>query len=394
MEKTTGPEIWSAREAGMDGKQLDRLVAHVRKETSGGLYDGAVLLVARGGKVVLHEAVGFTDLEKKRAADRDDVFFLMSMTKQMTTTVVLSRIDRGELSLTTRVAEVIPEFGVRGKQRITVGQLLTHTAGISPEMPPTLPLDQIGNLQAYVAAACEMRLVRVPGQGVSYNPFTAHAILAEMVRRLDRGGRPFRRILADELFGPLGMKDTSMGLRPDLAPRRVPVVVRDRTPSIFEPALLEATNFLFTEETEIPAGGAFSTVRDIYRFTEMLRHGGELDGVRVLSPSILRLALTNHTGLQPNDIFDCLREMHGWPEIPAFLGLGFFLRGEGAFPTYLGQTTSPGTFAGLGAGSTMFWVDPERDLTFVCLTAGLPEEGASILRFQRLSDLVVAAATH
>jgi CubicO group peptidase (beta-lactamase class C family) len=71
--------------------------------------------------------------------------------------------------------------------------------------------------------------------------------------------------------------------------------------------------------------------------------------------------------------------------------LGFFLRGEGEFPMPMGLTTSPGTFAGLGAGSTIFWVDPERDLTFVCFTAGLLEEGPSFLRFQRLSDLVVAA---
>jgi CubicO group peptidase (beta-lactamase class C family) len=135
----------------------------------------------------------------------------------------------------------------------------------------------------------------------------------------------------------------------------------------------------------------FSTAWDIYRFSEMLRRGGELDGVRLLSPSIIKLATTNHTGTRPNDLFDYAREMYGWPEFPAYLGLSFFLRGAGVFPTPLGTTTSPGTFAGLGAGSTVFWVDPERDLTFVCFTAGLLEEAASMLRFQRLSDLVVAA---
>ena len=83
--------------------------------------------------------------------------------------------------------------------------------------------------------------------------------------------------------------------------------------------------------------------------------------------------------------------MYGWPDFPAYLGLTFFLRGEGIFPTPLGVSTSPGTYAGLGAGSTLFWVDPERDLTFVCLTAGLLEEAASTMRFQRLSDMAVAA---
>jgi len=264
-------------------------------------------------------------------------------------------------------------------------------SGISTEMPPNLPLDQVGNLQGYVAAACEQRLLVMPGRGVSYNPFTAHALLAEMVRRLDGGKRPFRQILSEDLLQSLGMNDTSMGLRPDLANRRVPVVVRDATPGLFDPALLEATNILFAEDTEIPAGGVFSTAEDIYRFSELYRRGGEFNGKRLLSPGIVQLAITNHTGNHRNDLFDYAREEYGWPDFPAYLGLSFFLRGEGIFPTPLGLTTSPGTFAGLGAGSTVFWVDPQRDLTFVCLTAGLLEEAASVLRFQRLSDLVVAS---
>jgi CubicO group peptidase (beta-lactamase class C family) len=258
-------------------------------------------------------------------------------------------------------------------------------------MPPGLPLDQVGNLQTYVAAACEQRLLVMPGKGVSYNPFTAHAILGEMVRRLDGGKRPFRRIMAEDLLQPLGMNDTAMGLRPDLSERRVPVVVRDLTPGMFEPALLEATNILFAEDTEIPAGGVFSTAQDIYRFSEMYRRSGEFEGKRFLAPALVRLATTNHTGTHRNDLYDYAREEYGWPEFPAYIGLSFFLRGEGIFPTPLGLTTSPGTFAGLGAGSTLFWVDPERDLTFVCLTAGLLEEAASESRFQRLSDLVVAS---
>lgn len=391
MAKDQGVEIRNASKQGLDPDRLNGLVRVIEQDTEKGLYDGAAFLVGRGGEIVMHGAAGYTDREKKRAADREDVFFVMSITKQLTTTTVLMRLDRGDLDLMTRVADVIPEFAIKGKQNVTVRHLLTHTSGISQEMPPTLPLDQIGNLQAYVAAACEQRLMTLPGKGVSYNPFTAHAVLAEMVRRLDGGERPFRRIVKEDILDPLRMKDTSMGLRPDLVERRVPVVFRDRTPGLFDPALLEATNVLFDEKTEVPAGGVFSTVADIYRFSEMLRREGELDGVRLLSPAIVRLAVTNHTGTHPNDLFDYAREMYGWPEWPAYLGLSFFLRGVGTFPTPLGMTSSPRTFAGLGAGSTMFWVDPDRDLTFVCFTAGLLEEGASMLRFQRLSDLVVSA---
>ncbi len=379
------------RDAGMDPRQLDRLGEAIRGDIEAGRYDGAVFLVARDGKVVRREAVGYAKLEDRRPAREDDVFFLMSISKQLTTALVLARVDRGEISLTTPVAEVIPEFGCRGKNRITVAHLLTHTSGIAQEMPSGLPLDLLGDLQAYVTAACDQRLMSLPGSRVSYNPFTAHAVLAEMVRRLDGRRRPYRRILAEDLFEPLGMKETAMGLRPDLVERRVPVVVRDTTPGLFDAALLEATNVLFTEETEIPSAGVFSTVTDIFRFSEMLRRGGAVEGVRVLSPGILRLALSNQTGTRPNDLMDYAREMYGWPEFPAYLGLGFFLRGEGVFPTPFGLTTSPGTYGGLGAGSTMFWVDPARDLAFVCFTAGLMEEAASHLRFQRLSDLVVAS---
>ncbi|MBW1686520.1 MAG: serine hydrolase [Deltaproteobacteria bacterium] len=83
--------------------------------------------------------------------------------------------------------------------------------------------------------------------------------------------------------------------------------------------------------------------------------------------------------------------MRGWDEYPAVLGLGFFLRGEGLFPMPFGLTASPRSFGGLGSGSTMFWVDPERELVFVCLTSGLLEESRNIERLQQLSDLALSA---
>jgi hypothetical protein len=85
--------------------------------------------------------------------------------------------------------------------------------------------------------------------------------------------------------------------------------------------------------------------------------------------------------------------MYEWPDFPAYLGLSFFLRGDGLFPTYFGLMASPETFGSIGSGSTLFWVDPKRELTFICLTAGLLEEGHSLERFQRLSDLAIAEAS-
>jgi len=377
-------------ELGFDSTRLARLTTAINTDIDREQYDGAVVMVARGGEVALAEALGFSERASRRPARMDDVFCLFSVTKALTTTAVLQCVDRGDLALTTRVADIIPEFGCKGKQRVIVAQLLTHTAGMSAGVPP-VPPDLVGNLEAVVAAACQQGPESLPGQQVTYSPMTAHAVLAGIVRRLDGGTRSFREILADEIFQPLGMRETSLGLRKDLAERRVPVVVRDQREGLFPPAMLEAFNFLLTEETEIPGGGAVSTAADILRFAEALRCGGELDGVRILSPAIIELATTNHTGLRPNSLWNYARELRGWDEFPAFLGLSFFLRGTGIFPTYFGTLASPGTFGAIGAGSTLFWVEPERDLTFVCLTAGLLEESYSMERFQRLSDLVLAA---
>jgi CubicO group peptidase (beta-lactamase class C family) len=382
----------SARELGFDEGRLESLVRAIETDVAEGRWDGAVVLVARRGEVALHEGVGLTERASERAASTDDVFCLFSVTKTFTAAAVLSRVDRGEIQLTTPVAEVIPEFGVKGKQRVTVAQLLTHTGGMSADLPP-LPVEKLGDLEAVAAAVSDQPLVAALGRTVSYSPLGAHAVLGELVRRLDGGSRPFRQILADDFFAPLGMKDTSLGVRADLAARRVPIVVRDRSPGLFAPELLEALNGLLGETTEIPGGGAVSTAHDVFRWAEALRRGGELDGARILSPALLDLATRNHTGAEPNHLFDYAREARGWDEYPAFLGLGFFLRGEGIFPMPFGLTASPWTFGGLGAGSTMFWVDPARELVFVCLTAGLLEESRNIERLQRLSDLVLSAVT-
>jgi CubicO group peptidase (beta-lactamase class C family) len=377
-------------EVGLDATSLGRLSSAIKDDIAAEKYDGAVFIVARGGKVAIHEAIGFADRASGRIARTDDVFLIFSITKALTAAAVLMQIDRGALSLTTRAADIIPEFGSKGKQRITIAQLMTHTAGLSAGIPP-IPFEMIGDQKTMVAAISQMGIEGIPGEKVNYSPMIAHSILGEIVRRVDGGSRPFREILAAEVFGPLGMKDTSLGLRKDLEPRRVPVVVRDRSEGVFPPEMLETYSTNLKEDSEIPSGGAFSTASDLFRFAEALRRGGELDGTRILSPAIIRLATTNQTGTRRNSLWDFALEMRGWQEFPAFLGLTFFLRGTGIFPHWFGNLASPGTFGAVGAGSTVFWVDPERDVTFVCLSSGLLEETRNVDRFHRLSDLVCSA---
>ncbi|WP_439817773.1 serine hydrolase domain-containing protein [Zavarzinia sp. CC-PAN008] len=387
---TTSPKPDSV---GFDAGRLDRVVQAISADIAAERYDGAEIIVARHGTVVLHEAIGFADRANERPLDKSDCFYSMSISKQFVNLTVLQRIERGELAFTTRVADVIPEYGQKGKGRTTIADLIVHTAGLPFGVPP-MPPELMGSLEAVVAATCALTPATTPGTQVSYSAVVAHAVLAEVVRRLDGGNRTYRRLLADEVFEPLGMTDSSLGARPDLMARRVPMVVRDRTPGMFDPDLMEAFNVLLTEETEIPAGGCLTTASDVFRFAEAMRRGGELDGVRVVGPALVRAATTNVTGTRPNAMWTYAQDLAGWPEIPANLGLGFFLRGEGIFPHWFGTLCSPGTFGGAGAGSNVFWVDPVSEVTFVFLSAGLLEETRNVARTQRLSDMVQASLIH
>ncbi|HEV7735711.1 MAG TPA: serine hydrolase domain-containing protein [Candidatus Binatia bacterium] len=378
------------RELGFDSARLDHLADVIRADIAAERYDGCELVVGRGGRVAFHEQFGFADRASGRPVAPAQPFITMSIAKQLTVVLVLRAIERGHFGLTTRVADVIPEFAARGKGRVTVTHLLTHTGGL-PAMLPPMPPELVGNLAAVVEATSACLLESRPGTHVVYSVLVAHAILAEMVRRTDGGGRPYRQVLREELFEPLGMHDTWLGLPPAVASRIAPVVARDRRAGMFDPTFLEAMGGILGEDTEIPAGGAVSTAPDMHRFADMLRGGGTLDGVRILSPATVELLTVNQTGDEPNTLFAYTEDMRGWDPIPANLGLGFFLRGEGLHPTPFGQLASPSTFGGFGAGSSVFWIDPERDLTYAFLSSGLMEDSYSIERHQKLSDLVHAA---
>jgi CubicO group peptidase (beta-lactamase class C family) len=375
---------------GLDPGRLARVREVIEADLAEESYDGAVVLAARRGEVALHEAVGYSERSTQRRAALDDVFHFFSISKTMTAVAVMVLADRGALRLTDPVANFIPEFAAKGKQRVTVGQLIGHTGGIPPDLPFIMPQD-LGNTEAVALAVAGQALIAPPGQMVSYSPIGAYAVLAEVVRRVDGCKRSFRQFLDEELFGPLGMKDTCLSLREDLAERRVPLVVRDRTPAIIPPEALESINVLLTDSFEMPGASAIGTAADLFRWGEALRRGGELDGARILSPAMLEFALRNHTGTQTNRIFDSMCEARGWDPYPANLGYGFFLRGSETYTMPFGLTASSGTFGGLGAGSTMFWVDPQRELVFVCLTSGTLEDSRNFERMQKLSDLVLAS---
>ena len=373
-----------------DSQRLERLERAVQNDIAAEAYDGAALHIARGGETVLSGTYGFSDRASQAPLTPQNLFYSYSCAKQLTVAVVLSYVERGLLSLTAPVADVIPEFGCRGKERITLTHLLTHRAGLPLLLPP-MPPEEMGNLEAVVAATCALAPESPPGERVAYAALVGHAIMAEMVRRADGGNRRYRDILHQELFEPLGMNDCALGKPDAFADRVCPAVVRDRSQGLFDPEAVEGIAQAVTAEAEIPGGGCIVGSDGLFRFADMLRRGGERDGKRILSPGMIDLITRNHTGSRPNDLWAFTEGMRGWEPWPANLGLGFFLRGEGLHPAHFGTLASPRTFGGMGAGGTMFWIDPARDITFVYLTTGLLEESRNIDRCQRISDMVLSA---
>lgn len=372
-----------------DPDRLACLPAAILADVEAGRIDGAEVLVARGGRVVLHQAIGFAHRESGRAMDIGDVFMSMSVSKQFTNMTVLQAIERGDLAIDTPVAAVVPEFAEHDKGGITIGHLVTHTSGLPPVImgDKSLNAADIGSVTAALSRAVPLC---PPGERFMYSPVLAHGLLAEIVRRLDPHERRFSRILAEDVFAPLDMTDTVLGIPADVRPRYVPVVVRDRTPGLFPPGVLESSDRL-KPDSEMPGGGCVITATDLFRFAECWRQLGKGPRASLLSPALSRFALVDRTGTLPNSLYDHAKAARGWTDVPSHMSYGFWLRGEGIYPTPFGHLASPGTFGGLGAGSHVFWVDPVSDVTFVLLSAGLLEDSASIERFRRLSDFVHCA---
>jgi CubicO group peptidase (beta-lactamase class C family) len=376
-------------DVGVASERLGRITRAMQDDVDAGLYDGGVICLARRGRTVLNAAVGWSDRASERSAKVTDVFPILSLSKSMVATMILSRIERGQVRFTTPVAEIIPEFAEFGKRRVTVAQVLGHTGGMPPM--PTIPLERWGHLDEVVSALCKLPPVAMPAERVSYSGFAAYSIIADIVCRLDAERRPFREIMQQELFEPLGMATTSMGQNPELESRRVPLVLRDNRNGRFSAEFVSQLNDVLAPGSQLPSAGCYSTASDYLRFVEMLARGGEFEGKRILSPLTIGLATKNFTGSMPNLSWAMYREVRGWEQVPAYLGLGFYLRGEGIFPNYFGSLNSSRTFGHAGLGSCMYWVDPAVEMSFVVLTAGLMEESRSIERFQRLGDLALSS---
>ncbi|MDG2175839.1 MAG: serine hydrolase [Gammaproteobacteria bacterium] len=379
---------------GLDKDRLAHLKCVIEKDIADDKYFGAVIAVARYGELGMLEAIGWGDQKHKVPLQTDSVFSLFSLTKAFTNTLAFRAIELGQFALTTRVTEIIPEFEGHGRDKINFFHLLTHSSGLPPVWIPKEGM-YIDKLDDIIEAICaNIQPLQPPGELVHYSPLVHHALLGEAVRRCDPEGRSYRQLLQEEVLTPLEMKDTSIGVRKDLKNRHIFPDFRGKPPQEHLGSSDLGPQGAFAEEhAEMPWVGGVSTVPDLFRFAEMFRQGGNLNDNRILSPAMIELATTNWTGDKPNELYKKIAINHGWEPYPAYIGLGFGLRGETVCPSIYGGTlSSPATFGNYGAGSTLIWVDPVWDISFACLTAGVMGPAVNIERFQRINDIVMSAA--
>jgi CubicO group peptidase (beta-lactamase class C family) len=379
-------------DTGMNSQRLEHLQSVIRADIKAGLYHGAVLKIARGGRVALEVAIGSHDAQQTRPLQMDSVFSIFSITKAFTNVLVLRAIEEGRFELTSRISDLVPQFSGGARNNIEVFHLITHSSGI-PTIFEAKPGWYIDRFDEVLADVCEVvHPTHPPGEKVAYSPLVNHVLLAAAVINTDPKRRRYRQIVEEDILQPLKMKDTSVGLRRDLKPRHVVPDFRGNYPIGHRGHSNLGPNGAFEEEdAEMPWVGIASTVPDMFRLAEMFRLNGTLEGARILSPAMLALARRNWTGEKPNELYTERAKSRGWGPLPAYIGLGFSLRGTAMCHHMFGTLASPGTFGNYGAGTTLFWVDPESQVTFVCLTAGVMEFCANVERFQKLSDIVHSA---
>lgn len=235
----------------------------------------AQLCVIHRGQVVLDESIG---------CRADSLFFLFSASKPMTALLVHLLAERGELALDDPVARYWPEFGQRGKQAITIRQVLQHRSGLPVARSMAADALTMTDWAASVRALERTAPAYPPGQVPAYHVLSYGFLLGEVVQRVT--GTPVRDFLHAALHGPLGLRDTYLGLPAEQWERHVPV--SGRGPAELATGLM--INRRTVRQAVIPAASVSATARDLARMYQALLHGGELDGVRVLRPETILAA--------------------------------------------------------------------------------------------------------
>ena len=399
----------SPADVGMSESRLARIDEHLRtRYIDPGKIPGTAVLVARRGGVCYLETAGRRDMERDLPLEEDTIFRIYSMSKPITSVALMMLYERGLFHLRDPVHRFIPAWRdlrvfksgswpnyetVACDQPMTVRDLLTHMSGLTYGFMRSSNVDygyrkmrvqtpRPGyTLQDMIDELAQLPLEFQPGSAWNYS--VATDVVGYLVEVLS--GKSLDVFLREEIFEPLGMSDTHFSLDEDKVNRFASCYLRAPDKSVLLQDDAQSSEFL-GRSFYGGGGGLLSTLGDYYRFCQMLRNRGELDGVRLLGPRTLDLMTANH--LPNND--DLTRWARGSFSETSNEGIGFGLGfARRINPVANATLGSEGEFHWGGMASTLFWVDPVEDLVVIFMTQLMPS-GSFDFRSQ-LQSLVYSA---
>lgn len=346
-------------------QQVDALVAEAIEKKQ---IPGAVLVVGRGDEIVYRKAYGNRSVEPTtEPMTVDTIFDLASLSKPIgTATSIMILADRGEIDLEAPAAKYLPAFGSNGKDKVTIEQLLLHRGGLIADNPMS---DYTDDPEESLRKVLDLKLKYEPGTDFIYTDM-GYVVLGEVVRAVS--GKRLNEFAAEEIFKPLGMKDTTYLPSSSWLPRIGPTqqtkdgMLRG---TVHDPRAQKLGGF---------AGhaGIFSTADDVARYCRMLLNKGELDGQRIMSAKTVE-EMTKPRCME--DGTNC--RTYGFDANTKFSSA----RGE-----RFDKTT---TFGHTGWTGTMLWVDPVNDCYFVLLTnRNHPDGKGNVIPLRRKVATVVGEA--
>lgn len=373
---------------GFSSERLARLHAAIQQEIEQKkTMAGAVTLLARHGKVVDLQAYGKKDLASGTPMATDTIFRVFSMTKPVTGVAMMILYEEGKWRPGDPISQYIPEFAhlkvfkgvdANGKTIVedpvhppTMQELMTHTAGFTYGLFGDGPVDKAyqsagvmssKSLQEMINKLANIPLLYQPGTKWVYS--VSMDVQGYIVEKLS--GQSLPDFMHDHVFAPLKMKDTGFYVSKEKWGRFATLYGEDSSGALLATAPGSSLGLGdYRSQPAMPSGGGgmVSTAQDYARFAQMLLNGGELDGVRILSPAAVQLMTSNH--LAPNLMTG---EFSIGPEtIRPGMGWGYDCS-VFTDPPLANEIVGKGTFFWLGAADTWFWVDPANDLIFVGMT--------------------------
>jgi CubicO group peptidase (beta-lactamase class C family) len=368
------------REVGMTEDGVERIWRCTERLFRRGMSPAITLCVRREGRVVLDRSIGWArggGPFDGPNADRvlvtpDTPFCIFSSSKAVTASLVHLLAERDVLHLNDRVIDHVPEFAGGGRDAITIGQVLSHRAGI-PHLPrDVMDLERLEDPERILEAIPRLRSRHRPGTAVAYHAVSGGFVLGEVVRRAT--GNDIRTVLAESILDPLGFRWTNYGVAPEDVPQvGLSYATGPRPLPPVSTALTRALGMSVDEVTEVcndprllvgivPAGNVVTTANEMSRFMDLLRAGGTLDGVTVMKPRTIRRAIveTSYHEIDRTLGFP-LRYSHG------------FMLGARALSLYGPDTDE--AFGHLGFTNISMWADPRRELSVGLITSGKPVVG-------------------